>query len=526
MATLMNGFRGDALRVIEALQRFQDDPEGLAQERRQYSESPPPYPSGDTTKPPSPAPPLSEADRRIQRQHDRLQSVPYWQYVNQRRKEKERIIEQIERRRERRKETLPYNRKLDLATNAEINIANNWIEQGIWNKNWTGYPFGRWKHEEPLEDETEAQPEQDPPFRALFRPASHQRRPSTPPKISEEQLAVREREAAASRPLPQFRYQISKEHKWLEDEFWHEEFTGLVDIDAVAYENIKNSWIEQKIWNPIWGDEPGTAWMHEEPEKDELDVCPAPEAVSTDETDVADDAEHALRPIFERGVLSLSPTQLSDGDRVSSNNSSASRGEDIPSPFNQHKTASSPTCVDIEITQTLAEPATRILRKVRSSRIKKLGRTKRPTTEASPTKMSQDSAGMKEVLMPITNTPTLQGMGPPIAEASLVVSKSVRRKRAVEVGLDALPRRSPRIKARSGTSKCTIYDRNDASASGRDLCRGQQRSTRAERRTNPDASANPRTPRGVLKNHSRRQATSEKGQLQPGPSRRGMRKPK
>ena len=250
MATLINGLRGDTLRVIEALQRIQDDPEALAQQQRRYNDSPPPYPSGETTRPPSPVPPLSAADRRIQRQHDRLQSVPYWQYMNQWRREEDRIIEQIERRRERRKETLPYNRKLDLVTNAKNNIKNTWIEQGIWNEKWTGYPSGRWKHEEPLEDQTEAQHEQSPQFLGVFRSASDHRRP--PPKISEEQRAVREREAAASRPLPQFRYQISKERKWLEDEFWHEQVTGLVDVDATAYENVKKSWIEQKIWNPKW----------------------------------------------------------------------------------------------------------------------------------------------------------------------------------------------------------------------------------------------------------------------------------
>jgi hypothetical protein len=39
---------------------------------------------------------------------------------------KNRIVEQIERRKERRKETLPFDRNLDLDTNAKINVKKRW----------------------------------------------------------------------------------------------------------------------------------------------------------------------------------------------------------------------------------------------------------------------------------------------------------------------------------------------------------------------------------------------------------------
>ncbi|KAF2253953.1 hypothetical protein BU26DRAFT_561215 [Trematosphaeria pertusa] len=45
----------------------------------------------------------------------------------------------------------------------------------------------------------------------------------------------------------------------------------------MAYESTKN-WIEDGIWNPTWGELPGTTWMHE----DLLEEL-QPNAVSNDE---------------------------------------------------------------------------------------------------------------------------------------------------------------------------------------------------------------------------------------------------
>ncbi|KAF2240250.1 hypothetical protein BU26DRAFT_526143 [Trematosphaeria pertusa] len=69
---------------------------------------------------------------------------------------------------------------------------------------------------------------------------------------------------SASRPYYQFLFQASKESEWIRDEYQYERHTGFVDIDAKAYESVKNMWIEDKIWNPKWDQLPGMTWMHEE----------------------------------------------------------------------------------------------------------------------------------------------------------------------------------------------------------------------------------------------------------------------
>jgi len=66
--------------VIHALQCIEENPKHLARQRDQlYSDSPPPYSSGETTQPPTPAPfALAEYECRLQQQEDRVQSTPYW----------------------------------------------------------------------------------------------------------------------------------------------------------------------------------------------------------------------------------------------------------------------------------------------------------------------------------------------------------------------------------------------------------------------------------------------------------------
>ena len=253
--------------VLAALQILQEDPERFARERRQYSQSPPPYSSGETTQPPSPPAPLSEVDRRMKRRRERLQATPGSQFDYQWRRERERIIEQIDRRRERRKETLPYNRNLDFTQNARENVKRRWMEQGIWNSKWTTYTVGaHWKHEEDPTSSPEPSPGPESPTTMIFGKCV-----SKSPEMSErilvvtaEQQAAHERETAASRPYHQFVYQISKEREWLEDEM----YDGVVDFDREAYKNVKNSWIKQKIWNPKWDDIPGRTWIHEEPDEE------------------------------------------------------------------------------------------------------------------------------------------------------------------------------------------------------------------------------------------------------------------
>lgn len=53
----------------------------------------------------------------------------------------------------------------------------------------------------------------------------------------------------------------------------------------MAYESTKKNWIEDEIWNPTWGELPGTTWMHEDLEEEEERRMskPQPDAVSNDE---------------------------------------------------------------------------------------------------------------------------------------------------------------------------------------------------------------------------------------------------
>ena len=104
------------------------------------------------------------------------------------------------------------------------------------------------------------------------------------------------------------------------------------------------------------------AWMHEEPDEDAMDIHSAHEAAPADERNVV---VPPLRPILGQCVFGLPPAQLSDGERVSNSTPSTSRANDIPSTFDQQTTISNPAYVDIEIAQAPAEPAARILPKIR-----------------------------------------------------------------------------------------------------------------------------------------------------------------
>ena len=251
--------------IIEALQRLQDDPERLAAGRRRYSESPPPYRSGESTQAPSPQPrPLSKKGRRIQRQLNRRRSTPFYQFWHQWLRDRRRIVEQTDRRRERRKYTLPYQTGRDFVDCAQENVRSRWIEQGIWKDEWTLETVGgRWKHEEPPAPPYHFSPEPSPPITdtlgRLISKKQERRTLSTVP--TEEQSAAHERETASSRPYHQFLYQVLQEREWLEDEL----YSGIIDFDLEAYKNVKKDWIYQKIWNPEWDGLPGDKWMHEGP---------------------------------------------------------------------------------------------------------------------------------------------------------------------------------------------------------------------------------------------------------------------
>jgi hypothetical protein len=139
-------------------------------------------------------------------------------------------------------------------------IKNRWKEQCIWKNEWNGKyrPDGRWKHEKPLELESEShsEAESSAPI-SLFGPP----RPKRKPKSDEEKRRIaercvarqrgQEREREASRPYHQFIYQISKERERIEKESSSVEGTETADINTKAYENVKNTWIKRGIWKKV-----------------------------------------------------------------------------------------------------------------------------------------------------------------------------------------------------------------------------------------------------------------------------------
>lgn len=111
--------------VVEALQRLQDNPQQLAEERdRRYDERPLPYSdSGETTQPPTPGPHvLDESYERERRRLAHYKSTPLNQFESQARRERERLDHQISEERFGRRQTLLWDNTSDLQANSENNV--------------------------------------------------------------------------------------------------------------------------------------------------------------------------------------------------------------------------------------------------------------------------------------------------------------------------------------------------------------------------------------------------------------------
>ncbi|KAF5127074.1 hypothetical protein E5D57_008002 [Metarhizium anisopliae] len=354
-------------RVVEALQRLQNDPQQLAHEREErYDDPPPPYPeseSGETTQPPTPGPPVvDESYGRDQRRRARYKAIPWSQFKMQSRREEERLMHQQSKERFGRRQTLPWDDSSDHRANAQNNVRSRWVEQGIWGDEWgppwpegsypmenqwrqqgdgpffgsygtrsTGNLGARWGHEEPdPEPESESEPEQERPFTfGIFGLGVDQPKPPKPrPRIRYIQTEQGQRRyipsptvrnPEASRPYNQFLYQISKECEWIKDEIIYRAPGTSVDIDTMAYQSVKDMWIEDGIWNPKWGELPGMTWIYEEPEEEEAAEAPAsPDAVAGQHEDAIDDGrQHAPVPrtlsIFGQALISNMANGGTDG---------------------------------------------------------------------------------------------------------------------------------------------------------------------------------------------------------------------
>ncbi|KAF2251589.1 hypothetical protein BU26DRAFT_516387 [Trematosphaeria pertusa] len=286
----MAGFetiRGDGLiRAHRALAGLEDDPQLLERARRRFSDSPPPYTSNHShasTVFDTPEPPSDEQQRRAQRLgrlvREREASQPYRQFMAQRKEEMTRAWKADPRVSSR--GIMPIGL---YDQDAEKLVRDRWVEQGIWKDKWgDGSNRGAisgdlWKHEEPLELESETETDAQPDCTSV--PFSFYERKPRPKSDDEkrqtaERRVIREREREASRPFHQFVYQISKERERIQGESTSGEATAAAyaaaDINTKAYEAVKSTWCERGIWNWKWNILPGMSWKHEEPLEEEAD---------------------------------------------------------------------------------------------------------------------------------------------------------------------------------------------------------------------------------------------------------------
>lgn len=278
--SMADSIRGEGLFVAHrALATLAQDPQRLDHARRRFEESPPPYSacvSHNSTLSQSPNPPSDEQQRREERKwqlkREHRASTPYEQFEAQRIDESNWIIKARE------DGIYSVPRGTNYLSFAEEKVKKRWIDQGIWRKKWThswnGRPEGPWRHEEPLELESESEMPSEANSRpSLFRDPKKEERvkPKQPEVNSErsvaERLAAREREREASRPFHQFVYQVSIERERIQLELRANDaiVPESADINSRAYERVKAAWVKRGIWNRNWGVLPGMSWKHEQP---------------------------------------------------------------------------------------------------------------------------------------------------------------------------------------------------------------------------------------------------------------------
>lgn len=206
--------------------------------------------------------------RRLQLVKERLASLPKKQFDAQ--------VEEVYRRFW---EADPHSKLLNYQTMdtaleraAKSAVKERWVKQGIWKKAWGIWEVdGVWKHEEPLDLESEWETDTEavtPPhdiFGTATQPKQRKSKSYDEKKRIAELRAIREREREASRPYYQFAYQISKQRERIQKESADGEGADNADINTRAYENVKNTWTKQGIWNGRWGILPGMLWKHELP---------------------------------------------------------------------------------------------------------------------------------------------------------------------------------------------------------------------------------------------------------------------
>lgn len=297
---MTDSIRGRGLFFVhDALQELVDNPQRLERARNRFSDSSPwyykSYPSGTTTCLQSPDPPDEDEEefRRLDDRWYRLKdqyhaSFPSEQFDAERKEEQQRILAANK------KTPMMHSWYVFADSNvikrAKETVKKRWVEQGIWNQKWEGMnprnddkPYGPWKHEEPLELESELESESDTvhtvPARSLFRTPEGEPQSDAELQLMADRRIIRERQREASRPFHQFMYQVSKTRERMQSEPAgpeQSEWSGAQPpersppldsavINTKAYENVKSTWTKRGIWYKKWGTLPGMSWKHEQP---------------------------------------------------------------------------------------------------------------------------------------------------------------------------------------------------------------------------------------------------------------------
>ncbi|KAK6821256.1 hypothetical protein PG987_015656 [Apiospora arundinis] len=160
----------------------------------------------------------------------------------------------------------------ELLSSAREVVTKRWIEQGIWNDKWQpGLPDGRWKHQEPLDMESESDSEDDeeiqtrPPFSVPAKPKAPKKEEEKLQRLAERQMR-REGEREASRPFNRFVQQVSEERGRIRSNTRSAapDVLDPANINTTAYDNVRERWVKRGIWNQKWGTIPGMNWKHEQ----------------------------------------------------------------------------------------------------------------------------------------------------------------------------------------------------------------------------------------------------------------------
>ncbi|KAM4058684.1 hypothetical protein HRG_006363 [Hirsutella rhossiliensis] len=256
----------ELLKAGRRLQALAEDSDRLNSARRRFESTPPVYrtcKSGGTTLSPSPPPPKEEQERRdrLQRGIDigahRHASWPRNQFEAQVTVEYDRLIGP-------KKAANPilcgggFVFDDELSEDSMSIVKKQWMELGIWNSKWKSHPVGPWKHEEPLEVESELETNQtldDGTFQlGSLQPPRQRRKSAKELQLAADRLARRRREREASRPLNQFTARLALERQRIRAESGLDEdgASDPADINTQARHNQPRSFRSSSLVFLVW----------------------------------------------------------------------------------------------------------------------------------------------------------------------------------------------------------------------------------------------------------------------------------